>query len=122
LFFFSETLALRQEPQPFHRSTAWQLLRAGLAGQQGGNPGTGAPECDKVNSYAMAVQDTLGLSGWHKMQHLQQQHSCKELGLRESSEGKMNDPRYFGFIHCCIKVLRKSMQSSEGWVWHFFSE
>lgn len=98
------------------------------AGQQGGKLGAEALEHDRVNNYIATVQDALGLSGWHKMQYLQQQHSYKELGLREPLEGKMGDPRYFGFGHCCIKMLKKSRQSSEAWVlfwvlvWVFFSE
>lgn len=80
--------------------------------QREGNLGTEALGRDRVHGYATALQDALGPGGRHKMQCLQQQHSCKELGFLPL-EGKKNDPRCLGFIHCCIKELKKSKQSSE---------
>lgn len=74
-----------------------------LAGQQDGNLGAEALEHDGGNNSVPGASD---LTGWHKMQR-----SRKELGLREPLEGKLKDPRYLGFIHCCIKVRKESKQS-----------
>ena len=95
--------------------TAFGVSCIELAGQQDGNLGVGPLEHDGVNNYVTTVPDALDLSAWHKMRYLQQPRSCKEPGLGEPLEGKMMDPRYFGFIRCCIKLLKKSKQSSEAW-------
>lgn len=68
-------------------------------------------EHDGIHNYEKTVPDALELSGWHKMQYPQQQHSHKELGLTVLPlEDKMKNPIYFGFIHQSVEEIQAEYQ------------